>query len=204
MPPQQYPQPFSPQTHAPFSTPPGMPPNYPTMSPGALGRPPVRNPAYKAPSPSNQSGESSRQNSLPSASSALPARPSFDPPNFNRQDMQRLHNGLVPPPSGNSNVSASSSEVPTGAQKAASAISNDATPTVTTQPAAEGKKKKKSKSSSSNLVFSNNEQSPEELMATLNKYTFERNSGVEWSQGEVGGAVTGRTVDEDTVLDPQN
>jgi len=28
----------------------------------------------------------------------LPARPSFDLPNFNREDMQRMHTGQVPPP----------------------------------------------------------------------------------------------------------
>ena len=28
----------------------------------------------------------------------LPARPSFDPPSFNREDMQRMHTGQAPPP----------------------------------------------------------------------------------------------------------
>lgn len=70
------------------------------------------------------------------------------------------------------------------------------------KPSADSKKKK-SKPSRSRLLFSNNEQSPEEIMSSWHGFSFDR-AGVEWSEGAIGASVTGVTVDEDTVLDPQN
>lgn len=40
----------------------------------------------------------SRAQALPQPAPGLPARPSFNPPSFNREDMQRMHTGQAPPP----------------------------------------------------------------------------------------------------------
>lgn len=39
-----------------------------------------------------------RQPAVLQPAPGLPARPSFDPPSFNREDMQRMHTGQAPPP----------------------------------------------------------------------------------------------------------
>lgn len=66
--------------------------------------------------------------------------------------------------------------------------------------AAEGSKEKKGKDKNTRLVYSDNEISPEEKMARLGKYSFERR-GPEVVLGEVGPAVTGIAVGPDDVVD---
>lgn len=66
------------------------------------------------------------------------------------------------------------------------------------------KKGKKQKPSQTKLVFNDKNESPEEKMATWRKFHFVRSNDTELVEGEVSGAVTGVTVDQDTVLDPQN
>lgn len=70
-------------------TPPVGAPFYPPTSGAA--KPKRRSPPVEGPT------VVSGQSSLPPAP-GLPARPSFDLPNFNRQDMQRMHTGQAPPP----------------------------------------------------------------------------------------------------------
>jgi hypothetical protein len=179
----------------------------------------------------------------------LPARPSFDLPSFNRDDMQRMHTGQAPPTGNTVGRSRPAPTYPrnTIAMQTADEIeeilklakdefkkeqalnaSNDtqdatkesANPTSTDQnvavdasaastaPAAttDGsvKDKKKKQHRPMVLLYKQNHDSPEENRAKRSKYAFKRNDGPEFVEGEIGGAVTGVTVDEDTVLDVQD
>jgi len=75
---------------------------------------------------------------------------------------------------------------------------------VTPAETAPSSKKKKSKSSNIKLVYNDDRESPEEKMARSSKYAFKRDNAPQFVLGEVGAAVTGVTVDQDTVLDVQD
>lgn len=68
----------------------------------------------------------------------------------------------------------------------------------TPEPAT-GKKAKKA-DKNTRLVYSDNETSPEEKMARLSRYAFTREKE-QTVLGEVGGAVTGVVMGQDTVVD---
>jgi hypothetical protein len=77
-------------------------------------------------------------------------------------------------------------------------------PPTTTKERSSSSKKKKSKPAITILVYSDDHESPEEKRARWGKYAITLNDGPEFVEGEIGGAVTGVTVDEDTVLDVQD
>jgi hypothetical protein len=180
----------------------------------------------------------------------LPARPSFDLPSFNREDMQRMHTGQAPPP-GNTASHARSAALPRNPaaqwpqtleeveemlkdakdefknKQALNATANDtqdatkesANPTpvkstvtvdassASAAPAAmtdESAKDNKKKHRPLKMIFNHIHGSPEEKMAKMSKYAFKRDDTPKFVEGEIGGAVTGVTVDEDTVLDVQD
>jgi len=84
---------FSPPQGAPYATPPfSMPPAH---SPVTAHMPNVSMPSHHI---SSAPPKIVRQPSVLQPAPGLPARPSFDPPSFNREDMQRMHTGQVPPP----------------------------------------------------------------------------------------------------------
>jgi hypothetical protein len=234
---------FSPSQAAPFATPPFMPP---VQSPMAGQMPssmmPTHNMRY---SPSTERQPSVPTQSALQAAPGLPARPSFDLPNFNREDMQRMHTGQVPPPT-NSMAYPPSASVPhrqvppkpmldavkpevsrkTSQNSSEGQHTNEAAlkPTVpevtneglgdaaaasrvtpaTTKERSTSSKKKKNKPAITMLVYSDDHESPEEKRARWGKYAITLNDGPEFVEGEIGGAVTGVTVDEDTVLDVQD
>lgn len=66
--------------------------------------------------------------------------------------------------------------------------------------AAESAAAKKGKDKNTRLIYSDNNVSPEEKMARLSKYSFER-GGEDVVMGEVGSAVTGPAVGPDDVVD---
>jgi hypothetical protein len=236
---------FSPSQAAPYATPPFMPPVHSPMAgqmPGSMM--PIHNMRY------SQSPNTERQPSVPTPSAlqsapGLPARPSFDLPNFNREDMQRMHTGQVPPPTNimtkpppasvphrlapskpmsdavkaevnlptsqngsqgqHTNGAALKLTVPevTNEGLGDAAAASTATPATTKERSA-SLKKKKSKPAITRLVYSDDQESPEEKRAKWGKYAITLNDGPEFVEGEIGGAVTGVTVDEDTVLDVQD
>lgn len=251
---------FSPPQGAPFPPPPPfMPPVHSPMAgqmPGAM--PPRPSMRY---SPSTERQPTAPTQSPLQSAPGLPARPSFDLPNFNREDMQRMHTGQVPPPPPNTATHSQPPAMPhkpalgsyEGATKeavieapkptynknlytledveamlketksqfksdeAAKLLSEGATKEAAVDaPVASGatpatmkerdtsSKKKKSKPATSVLVFSDDRECPEEKKAKWGKYALKYNDGPEFVQGEIGGAVTGVAVDEDTVLDVQD
>lgn len=233
-PPHMSPASFSPPQGAPFATPPFMPPVHSPMTgqmPGGMI------PSHMRYSPSTNTDHHSvppTQTSLQPAP-GLPARPSFDLPSFNREDMQRMHIGQVPPPNTNTVYQQHSSVPPKpipakpgsyddvdamlqdikndlkqeqAEQAAAKASAEKAAQEAvkTSVPATSSKeKKKKSKPAFTKMIYSDNNVSPEEKMAQQSKYAYAfRPKKPEFVEGEVGGAVTGVTVDEDTVRDVQD
>lgn len=190
-------------------------------------------------------------NTLPPAP-GLPARPSFELPNFNREDMLRMHTGQAPAPGNGAgagytqpspvapkkpvkesndemledllkgiknDMSRQASEAAVNAsaettvqtpvnQDLANQTATDASTAAkaSTNPAeaAPTSKKKKSKSSVIKLVYNDDSESPEEKLAKRSKYAFKRDNVPEFVQGEVSAAVTGVTVDDDTVRDVQD
>ena len=83
----------------PYATPSFTPPVH-SMQP-APSRPQVHYsgvPAGPAANVIRNPSAMSRAQALPQPAPGLPARPSFAPPSFNREDMQRMHTGQAPPP----------------------------------------------------------------------------------------------------------
>lgn len=166
----------------------------------------------------------------------LPARPSFELPNFNREDMQRMHTGQVPPPSNNAakpkpayvspfagylkplqtdeevfamlqdakDEFKSKQATEAAANASAQETAAESASKATAEESAATSSKKKKQNRPGMLVFTDDHESPEEKRAKWSKYLFKRDDGPEFVEGEVGGAVTGVTVDEDTVLDVQD
>jgi phage shock protein A len=82
---------FSPPQAAPYTTPSFMPPVRPPVT--------VQMPSMATPNHNDRySPTITRQPAILQPAPGLPARPSFDSPSFNRQDMQRMHSGQAPPP----------------------------------------------------------------------------------------------------------
>lgn len=82
---------FSPPQAAPYATPSFMPPAH---SQATAQIPSVATYSHTVSAPPNIV----RQPAVLQPAPGLPARPSFDPPSFNREDMQRMHTGQAPPP----------------------------------------------------------------------------------------------------------
>lgn len=217
---------FSPPQAGPYATPPYMPPvqaPYTGQMPGAMM--PNQNVRY-SPSIERQPAAPT-QNTLQSVP-GLPARPHVELPFANRMDMQRMHTGQAPPPPPPPPADTPAhSPLPAAPMTLADAKTDDDVEAALkhlknefrSDPAgrasaeeaekeiaarAISSKKKKSKPTSSKLVYSDARETPEEKMAKWGKYAIKHNDGPEFIQGEVGGAVTGVTVDEDTVMDVQD
>lgn len=234
-PPHMSPASFSPPQVAPFATPPFMPPVHSPMTgqmPG--GMMPSHNMRYSPSATVDRQAVPPPQTPLQHAP-GLPARPSFDLPNFNREDMQRMHTGQVPPPNNNTahqqhnaippkptynklstiedveamlqdtknewkQQQADEAAAKASAEKAAQEAAKTSIPATSSK-----EKKKKSKPAFTKMIYSDNNESPEEKMAKQSKYAYAfRPKNPEFVEGEVGGAVTGVTVDQDTVLDVQD
>jgi len=234
---------FSPPQAAPYATPPFMPPVH---SPMTAHMPNVVMPSHNT----RYSPTVERPPVVLQPAPGLPARPSFDLPSFNRDDMQRMHTGQAPP-TGNTvgrsrpaptyprntiamqtadeieeilklakdefkkeqALNASSNDTQDATKESANPTSTDqnvtadasaasTAPAATTDGSVKDKKKKQHRPMV--LLYHQNHDSPEEKRAKRSKYAFKRNDGPEFVEGEVGGAVTGVTVDEDTVLDVQD
>ena len=85
------PQSFSPPQAASYATPSFMPPVRPPVT--------AQMPSMATPNHTDRySPTITRQPAILPPAPGLPARPSFDSPSFNRQDMQRMHTGQAPPP----------------------------------------------------------------------------------------------------------
>jgi len=82
---------FSPPQAAPYAMPSFMPPAH---SQATAQIPSVATYSHTISAPPNIV----RQPAVLQPAPGLPARPSFDPPSFNREDMQRMHTGQAPPP----------------------------------------------------------------------------------------------------------
>ncbi|GAB7329801.1 hypothetical protein MBLNU13_g01524t1 [Cladosporium sp. NU13] len=80
---------FSPPQAAPYATPSFMPP---ARSQATAQMPSVATHSHISAPPNIARSPAVLQPAL-----GLPARPSFDPPSFNREDMQRMHTGQAPP-----------------------------------------------------------------------------------------------------------
>ena len=85
---------FSPPQTAPYAAPSFMPP---ARSQATAQMPSVATHSHIISAPTNIM----RQPAILQPAPGLPARPSFDPPSFNREDMQRMHTGQAPPPANN-------------------------------------------------------------------------------------------------------
>ncbi|KAM0706682.1 hypothetical protein Q7P35_006011 [Cladosporium inversicolor] len=89
---------ISPPQAGPYATPSFTPPVH-SMQP-AHSRPQVHYsgvPTVPVANVMRNSPAMSRAQALPQPAPGLPARPSFNPPSFNREDMQRMHTGQAPP-----------------------------------------------------------------------------------------------------------
>ena len=181
------------QGHPQFSVPPYIPPvQYgqimgqnpaPTNRPTSRATYETRRPSYGAPNPYT----------LPSAP-GLPARPTFEAPILNREEMSRMHTGQAPPPGGAAhrtrddgralqvgetatNASAETSAQASVNQDSANQIFTSASSALGAPEQTAPAKKKKNKTSNFNLVYNDNSESPEEKRAKSSKYAFKRDNG---------------------------
>ena len=197
-PPQQYPG-SGPPFQQPFQA---GPPHFGAASPATSSQ-------YQAP-PQRQSplqnGSAPRQNNLPSAPS-LPPRPNFGAPSVNAFEMQQLHHGHMPGQNGvpGHHVSPSPAQAPNpemqkylneihqvpanakslnGLASGATTHNSEAAATPAAQETSRPDKKATNKRTT--LVYSDDEVSPEEKMASLSKYAF-RPPAVHTTIGDIEG-----------------
>ncbi|KAF1809082.1 hypothetical protein P152DRAFT_461941 [Eremomyces bilateralis CBS 781.70] len=155
------------------------PGQYPSISPPFQGHPQVL-----------------RQN-LPNAP-GLPQRPAFGAPQVNSFQFQQMHQGHAQPSSPGPNQT----QGVNGHNAAAFSASVDELIASTKQEMDKSKPSATEKSKKDfRLVYSDNEVSPEEKMATLPRYAFVPNNKPETVLGDVEGSVTGPVVGPDDVMD---
>ncbi|MCJ1442076.1 MAG: hypothetical protein MMC23_002568 [Stictis urceolatum] len=190
---QQYPQPgFQPP---PFQAGPQPFPSGPPRPSGA-NTPPTQ---HRVQTPPQGMQSAQRQNSLPTAP-GLPQRPSFNAPNVNAIQMQQMHQGQLPSPP-NVPYNAQTPSISTPPQNGAATtpapqaqLPAESAPTEKPEGKQSGqqkeKKSKKDKDKPIKLVWSDDEVSPEEKMASLPRYAFDPKDREQTVMGTVEAAVT--------------
>ncbi|KAL4871630.1 hypothetical protein BDV12DRAFT_25292 [Aspergillus spectabilis] len=190
-----------------FPTPTGYSPQ---PVPGFGNTPPLQQQPPHINSP--QTAFPPRSGSLPAAPS-LPQRPAVGAPQVNAYQLQQMHYGH-PVPGGSAVPSVTNGEKPeaatftssiddliSGAAKEADQAAVTAPPKPT--ETIEEKSSKKDKSKQSRLVYSDNETSPEEKMASLPRYAFVPDRRMETTLEELpSSAVVGTIRESETIVDP--
>lgn len=163
--------------------------------------------AYQVSPPPPSMSQNQRPTSLPSAP-GLPQRPAFGAPPVNAFQMQQIHQGQIPGPSGmpfneglhrpeHSNgvhipPQAPPTQPPSHVPAAAPATAIVQTKEeIKSTDAPSDKKSKKEKEKDNKLIYSDNEVSPEEKMAKLPRYAFDPKEREETVLGPPDAAVTG-------------
>ncbi|KAJ5403391.1 hypothetical protein N7509_003262 [Penicillium cosmopolitanum] len=178
-------------------------------APPAPGYGATPSPFPQQPTPTD-SNTPPRQGSLP-IPAGLPQRPAFGAPSVNSQQMQQMHMGHQIPPVPGTNAAYTNGEGNNEVAQTATGLNVDelisgaakeAAASKTTDPSTD-KPSKKDKSKPTRMIYSHETVSPEERMAQLPRYAFDR---AQFPDNAVLGelpasAVTGVIRDENTVLD---
>ncbi|KAL4881235.1 hypothetical protein BJY04DRAFT_61887 [Aspergillus karnatakaensis] len=191
-----------------FSTPAGYSPQ---PVPGFGNTPPQLQQPPPHINPPQTSTFPPRSGSLPAAPS-LPQRPAVGAPQVNAYQLQQMHYGH-PAPGSSVAPGAANGENPEAAAFTSSiddlisGAAKDADQAAATAPkpteGAEEKSSKKDKSKQSRLVYSDNETSPEEKMASLPRYAFVPDRRMETTLEELpSSAVVGTIRESETIVDP--
>ncbi|KAL5339341.1 hypothetical protein BJX70DRAFT_158004 [Aspergillus crustosus] len=178
----------------------------PQPVPGFGNTPPLQQPPHI--NPPQTTAFPPRPPSLPPAPS-LPQRPAVGAPQVNAYQLQQMHYGH-PAPAGSAIPSAANGAKPeaaaftssiddliSGAAKEAEQAA--AVPSKPTENAEE-KSSKKDKSKQSRLVYSDNETSPEEKMASLSRYAFVPDRRTETTLEELPSSAVVGTIRESELL----